>query len=145
MSASFLPEFIHTEVFSAILQYLAILSLVTFLLSLVLIPIIVGRIRKNFFLILDRKISIKRKPTIKQYLLVISRNLAGWFLVIAGFAMLFLPGQGLITLLMGLTVITFPGKHRLFRYLVRKEKLQKALNWIRIKRKAPFLWPSSEI
>jgi hypothetical protein len=70
---------------------------------------------------------------------------AGWFLVTAGVAMLFLPGQGLITLLIGLTIISFPGKHRLFRHLIRKPKLQKALNWIRAKRDKPlFLWPSSE-
>ena len=60
-------------------------------------------------------------------------------LVAAGLAMLFLPGQGLLTVLIGVCVMDFPGKRGLLQRLVRGPKVQGALNWIRRKRgKEPF-------
>ena len=41
------------------------------------------------------------------------RNAVGLVLVTAGLAMLVLPGQGIITLLVGIILMDFPGKHRL--------------------------------
>ena len=60
-------------------------------------------------------------------------------LVAAGLAMLFLPGQGLLTVLIGVSVMDFPGKRGLLQRLVRGPKVQRTLNWIRRKRgKEPF-------
>ena len=65
----------------------------------------------------------------------------GLLLVAAGLAMLFLPGQGLLTVLIGVCVMDFPGKRGLLQRLVRGPKVQGALNWIRRKRgKEPFVF-----
>lgn len=45
--------------------------------------------------------------------------------------MLVLPGQGLLTLLLGITMIDFPGKRKLELWLIRKAPLNDAANWLR--------------
>ncbi|GAC20421.1 hypothetical protein GARC_3466 [Paraglaciecola arctica BSs20135] len=55
--------------------------------------------------------------------------------------MLVLPGQGLITMLIGLSLIPFPGKHRIERDLLSRNSVRSTLNWIRIKaNKEPFIF-----
>jgi hypothetical protein len=48
--------------------------------------------------------------------------------------MLFLPGQGLLTMLIGLMLIWFPGKYRLEKWLVHQPGILKGINWFRGKR-----------
>ena len=55
--------------------------------------------------------------------------------------MLFLPGQGLLTMLMGIVLMDFPGKFRLERHLVSRPPVFAAINWIRTQRSAPPLEP----
>ena len=45
--------------------------------------------------------------------------------------MLFVPGQGLLTIIVGLTVMNYPGKFRLERWLVMRPRVLPALNWLR--------------
>ena len=42
-----------------------------------------------------------------------------------------LPGQGLLTILIGISLVNFPGKYRLERYLVSRRWAQRSLNWVR--------------
>jgi hypothetical protein len=71
--------------------------------------------------------------------LVLLKNVSGLVLVILGVVMLFTPGQGLLTLLVGLMLINFPGKYRLERRLVRLGPVIPALNWLRERRGRPPL------
>ncbi len=48
--------------------------------------------------------------------------------------MLVTPGQGLLTLLIGLLLLNFPGKYRLERWLVRRPGVLRTLNWVRRRR-----------
>ena len=53
--------------------------------------------------------------------------------------MLFLPGQGLLTMLLGILFIDFPGKHRLEQKLIQHPQILKAINAFREKSgKPPF-------
>lgn len=71
---------------------------------------------------------------------LILQNLIGYFLLIIGFALLFLPGQGLLTIMVALILIHFPYKQKLVRALVRKPLFLKTLNAIREKyKKTPFI------
>jgi hypothetical protein len=71
------------------------------------------------------------------------RNLAGAVLVLLGLIMAIpgVPGQGLLTMLIGLTLLSFPGKRRLERRLVRTPALFGAINRLR----ARFARPPLEI
>ncbi len=53
--------------------------------------------------------------------------------------MLFLPGQGLLTMLLGILFIDFPGKHRLEQKLIQHPKILRTINTFREKAgKPPF-------
>ena len=64
-------------------------------------------------------------------MIVIGKNVLGAVLMIAGVAMLVLPGQGLLTMVLGFLLIDFPGKYRLERWLVARPMVHRPLNWIR--------------
>lgn len=124
-----------------LLGWLALVSLVTFILSLVLIPFVVGRLAEDCFI----KLYHDDNPAPRSFaaiILLIMRNVLGLLLVLAGVAMLFLPGQGLLTILLGTLLLSFPGKRKLIIRLVVQPKLQHSLDWLRKKRgKTPFIWP----
>ena len=66
-------------------------------------------------------------------------NIIGCGLILAGLVMLFLPGQGILTLVMGLLLVDYPGKFRLERRLVKTPAILNSLNWLRRKAKKPPL------
>lgn len=59
------------------------------------------------------------------------KNLVGVVFLLAGIAMLVLPGQGLLTVLIGISLIDFPGKHRLEARLVSQRLVLQAINAVR--------------
>lgn len=73
----------------------------------------------------------------------VAKNLAGAVLVVLGLIMAIpgVPGQGLLTALIGLTLLSFPGKRRLERRFVRIPALLGAINRLR----ARFARPPLEI
>ena len=75
------------------------------------------------------------------YLVEIAKIIAGICLLMLGIVMLVLPGQGLITILIGLSLLPFPGKHRLEQYILARHSVRVSLNWIRDKaEKPPFIF-----
>ncbi len=69
----------------------------------------------------------------------IIKNILGIILLGAGILMLFLPGQGLLTIVIALSLLDFPGKQSLQLRLVRQPRVYKAINWLRCKYKRPPL------
>jgi hypothetical protein len=63
----------------------------------------------------------------------------GALLVLLGLLMLVTPGQGLLTLFIGLMLMNYPGKHALERWLVRRDGVMGGLNWLRRKGNQPPL------
>lgn len=125
-----------------IMTSLALLSLFTFILSLISLPYIIRRIPSDYFLKLSKEQPKVKGYDIKSVLIRLFRNIFGFFLLLAGVAMLFLPGQGLITILVSLILMDFPGKKRIVAYLIRKKSVQKSIDWVRRKtQKKPIKWP----
>lgn len=71
--------------------------------------------------------------TAGQKVLLVARNTAGLLLFAAGVLMLVLPGQGLLTMLVGLVLIDFPKKFELERWLISRHSIFAAINWLRKK------------
>ncbi|MBL9094087.1 MAG: hypothetical protein JNL96_22910 [Planctomycetaceae bacterium] len=63
----------------------------------------------------------------------IARNLAGLVVLTAGIVMIFTPGQGVISILLGLALMDFPGKHRIVRKLLSSGKVLGVANRWRAK------------
>ena len=72
-----------------------------------------------------------RRHPVLALLLRIGKNLLGALFVGLGVAMLILPGQGILTILIGLSLLEFPYKRRLELYLISRPPVLRAVNWIR--------------
>lgn len=120
--------------------WFGVLSILTFILSLALIPILIARIPADYFV--ERKRHLIRSHSLHPLLylvFMVGKNLLGILLLVAGIAMLVLPGQGIITILIGITLMDFPGKFTLERYLVSRSRVFNAINWIRERAGSPPL------
>ncbi len=122
------------ETLSPWLPVLGWISLTMFVLSLALVPILLVKIPTNYFIREEISSSGNKMSSFHYSLVWLLRNLAGLALIIAGLAMIILPGQGLLTILLGLFVADFPGKHSLERKIVKLPAVYQSINWIREKR-----------
>lgn len=129
----------------AIFTWIAVLSAVTFIVSLLAIPWLIGSLSPDCFLRLSRKKQVLTPFSPWRILLTGLQNILGLLLLFAGIAMLFLPGQGLLTIIIGALLLSFPGKQKLIGALVSRPGIQRSMDWIRKKRKKPpFLWPGRD-
>ncbi len=102
------------------LLWLSALSAVMFLGTLVALPFVVLRLPDDFFVRECQPYGRAGKPRHKSLVTLLIRNIVGWLMVAAGFLMLFLPGQGILTMVFGLALIQFPGKRRFYRWIFQK-------------------------
>ena len=111
-----------------------------FVATLVAIPLIVVRIPADYFTRDDAAVTpwLDRHPSIRLAL-VLSKNLLGVVLVLAGIAMLVLPGQGILTILFGIMLLDLPWKRDVELWLVQRRGVSKAINWLRKKYDRPPL------
>ena len=117
--------------------WVGIVSFVVFVASLLLTPILLGKIPQDYFVHTNQhKVEINH---LGHLIIVVVRSLVGFVLLIAGIIMLVTPGQGIISILLGLFLMEFPGKRKLELKLINHEPTFKALNWLRGKaNKDPF-------
>lgn len=116
------------------------LSLALFVGSLVAMPMLLARLRADYFARPDptRGGWLHRHPLARVVLLAV-KNLLGIILLAAGLAMMVLPGQGIITILIALTLLNFPGRRRLELHLIRQRHIRSAVEWIRRRAGSPPL------
>jgi hypothetical protein len=74
-----------------------------------------------------------------RWTLLVAKNLIGGLLAVAGIIMLFTPGQGIITLLLGLSLVDLPGKRALERRIVSRPAVLRVVNQMRAKARKPPL------
>lgn len=112
--------------------WLVAISAASLLLGAVLVPAMIVRIPADYFLHDNRFAVVSRaKHPAVRFGIAAAKNVLGAVLLAAGFAMLFLPGQGLLTLFAGLMVMNYPGKYHFERWLVRRPHVLAAMNWLR--------------
>jgi Putative transmembrane protein (PGPGW) len=117
------------------------LSVAMLLLTIVVFPFVIARLPSDYFADDSRPPPLSRH-LIVHVLLMALKNLLGLALVLVGVLLFFLPGQGLLTLLIGLTIMNYPGKFEVERWLVRRPRVLPALNWLRARFGAvPFVDP----
>jgi hypothetical protein len=109
---------------------LAGVSVATLIMTFVLLPIMIANLPADYFAARRRPRPLSRHLVV-HLMLTAFKNLIGLAFVILGIVLLFLPGQGLLTLVIGLTVMNYPGKYALERWLVLRPHVFPALNWLR--------------
>ena len=60
-------------------------------------------------------------------------------LILSGLAMLVLPGQGLLTIAIGLLFLNFPGKYKIEGKIIRMRPIHKSIAWLRRRAQVPPL------
>jgi len=120
---------------------LVVFSVIAFVGTLIAIPAILIRLPPDYFKNHHHKPWFANHHPVVRAIGLVIKNIAGIIFLLAGFAMLFLPGQGLLTMLLGFLFIDFPGKHRLEQKLIQHTQVLKAINALREKaNKPPFIF-----
>ncbi len=117
------------------IAWIGILSAGMFIFSLLMLPWLLCKIPEGYFSRPQAKSSWTLLLTPRNLL----RNTLGLPVLLAGVLMLVLPGQGLITVMLGLAIMQFPGKYTLERWVISRQGVLSAVNWIRRKSGVPEL------
>lgn len=123
---------VHAEA----MGWLAVVGVFVFVASLITMPLLIIRLPVDYF----KRRPIRGWPTrhpVIHVSVVVLKNVIGTVLLLSGVAMLVLPGQGLLTILMGVILIDFPRKRSFEMWLIRHRPLLRAANWIRQKNRQP--------
>jgi hypothetical protein len=109
------------------------LFVVTFSLSLAIVSYIMVKIPANYFKKdEDRKILPNHNPAIRV-LAIVGKNLLGVLLVALGIVLSLpgVPGQGILTILLGIMLLDFPGKRNLEHKIVSMPRVHQGINKLR--------------
>lgn len=110
-----------------------VIFLITFTGSLGLVSLILVKLPADYFCShYDRQIWSGRAPALR-IAAAIGKNLLGIILIMAGIVMTLpgVPGQGLLTILLGIMLVDFPGKDRLERKLLYRPAVRNAIDKLR--------------
>jgi len=113
--------------------WIVLFSVVTFVISIIATIIVLIKLPDTYFKAEHgREFWVERHPVLRWGGLVL-KNLLGAVLVLFGVLMSLpgVPGQGVLTILMGVMLLDFPGKRRLELKLVSRPNVLRAINRIR--------------
>lgn len=100
------------------------LSLLVLIGSALLVPLVVARMPADYFV-------REQAPEPQHPLISTLKTLLGVLLVLAGVAMLVLPGQGVLTILAGLSLLRFRAKRDVERWILRRAPVARVVDALR--------------
>ena len=113
---------------------LGISSIAILVISALSIGYFIKKIPYDYFLNDKREMShYKDNNPILWIITLALKNLVGYCLILGGILMLILPGQGLLTILVGLMLSDYPGKFKLEKRIIKTSLVLKTVNWYRAK------------
>jgi hypothetical protein len=109
------------------------ISVLFFVLSVIGLPMVLTRMPADFFSRPQRRrlrLAERKRPF---WFVVLHglKNLLGGVLLVLGLLMLFVPGQGLLTIFVSLFLLDFPGKHWLQRWVMARPAVHGPVNALR--------------
>ncbi len=114
-------------------------SVLLFLGSLVVMPVVLSRMRSDYFVRRSSEDGWGERHALLRVAGLIAKNFVGLLLLVSGIAMIPLPGPGWVTTLMGISFLNFPGKRRLELRIVRQRQVLQMINWTRERNHRPPL------
>ena len=107
--------------------------LVTFAANLALVSVILVKIPADYFKDSSGTKFLQNHSQAVRVLAIIGKNLLGVILVILGVLLSLpgVPGQGVLTILLGVMLLDFPGRRRFERWIVSRPKVFKTVNKLR--------------
>lgn len=116
---------------------LGVASGVSFLVSILFCTLAIAYLPSDYFL-LKRRVNSVGHPILRLALKVL-KNLLAVVLIVVGFVQIPLPGQGVLTMLIGIVISDIPGKRRLERRIIRLPSVLSTANGIRSRFRRPLL------
>ena len=108
-------------------------SVVAFVVSIAVVTVVLVKLPPNYFHPShDREFLVHRHPVLRA-VGIFAKNLLGLLLVGAGVVMSLpgVPGQGVLTILLGIMLLDFPGKRSLETRIVSRPRVNQAVNALR--------------
>ena len=114
---------------------------VTFSVSIGIVSLVLVKLPANYFHKDYRKEMLTGHPPALRILAFIGKNILGVLLILVGIILSLpgVPGQGLLTILLGLMLVDFPGKHRLEQKLLHRPAIKNSINRLRARFSKPPL------
>ena len=111
----------------------ALLFLVTFSINLAIVSFVLVKIPANYFSKDQSRAFLSGRPPVLRYLAVGGKNLLGVLLVALGIVLSLpgVPGQGILTILLGIMLLDFPGRRSLEHKLVSRPRVLNTINKLR--------------
>jgi hypothetical protein len=111
----------------------ALIFVASFLINLGIVSFILVKLPADHFSNSAKtKFWAGRNPALRV-IAIIGKNIGGVLLVVLGIVLSLpgVPGQGLLTILLGIMLLDFPGKHRLEQKLLSRPSIVNAINGLR--------------
>jgi hypothetical protein len=104
----------------------------SFIASIVMVVVVVTRLPQDYFLS-SRVAASRSESALLRWARCLARNLAGGALIVVGIIMSVpgVPGQGVLTIFIGLLLVDFPGKRKVELWIVRRPRVVRSINSIR--------------
>lgn len=117
------------------------LFLISFTISFAAIGIVMVKIPENYFSSHYKRDFLPGSPWLVRWGAVILKNILGVFLILLGIVLSLpgVPGQGVLTILLGLIMIDIPGKRPIEARIIQRPTVLAAINKLRSKYDKPPL------
>lgn len=99
--------------------------------SALIVAVVIVKIPANYFSSHYQEDFLPNSSWLTRWGAVIAKNVVGLILVLAGIVMLIGPGQGILTILIGLILMDIPGKRPLEARIIKKPAILEAANRLR--------------
>jgi hypothetical protein len=123
-----IPEVFQQLLTPGVVALSLILSVLLFVASLLAVPWVVRRLPPDVLERQDMPALGSQQATFWRLTVRLGRNLVGAVLLLAGIAMLVLPGQGLLTIIAAIILLQVPGKWRLVRVVLGYAPVLRTVN-----------------
>ncbi|HLL99497.1 MAG TPA: hypothetical protein VK400_00445 [Pyrinomonadaceae bacterium] len=121
--------------------FFAGLFLASFAFSFIVLAVVMVKIPENYFSPHYQQSFMPNSRFLVRWGAVIAKNLLGVFLVVLGIILSLpgVPGQGLLTILLGLIMLDIPGKRPLEARIIKRPAILSAINKLRARFNKPPL------
>ena len=117
------------------------LFLVSLAVSTLLLAVVMVKLPQDYFSASHKREFMPDQPWLVRWGAVIAKNLVGVFLVALGIVLSLpgVPGQGFLTILLGLIMLDIPGKRPLEAKIISRPSVLQAINKLRARYNKPPL------
>ena len=110
-----------------------LIFVLTFGASLGIVSLVLVKLPATYFKKSHDRTFLAHRPPVIRWLAIAGKNLLGVLLVALGIVLSVpgVPGQGMLTILLGIMMLDFPGKLRFEHWLVSRPKILQTINKLR--------------